>query len=55
MQLYVKNMTKTLIPRQKVQWMVYGKIAKGLPPLRIPTMNIKAQEKEDEILKLYEA
>ena len=28
--------------------MVYGKIAKVLPPLRIPELSKKAQDKEDE-------
>ena len=33
-----------------------GKITKGIPPLRIPKIRKKAQEKEDEIkIKLYEA
>ena len=30
-------------------WMVYGKIAKGLPPLRRPKLRKKSQEKEDDI------
>ena len=35
--------------------MVYGKIAKGIPPLRIPKLSKKSQEKQDEIRKnLYE-
>ena len=29
--------------------MVYGKITKGLPPLRRPKLSKKAQDKEDEI------
>ena len=32
-------------------WMVYGKITKGLPPLRRPKLSKKAQEKEDGIKK----
>ena len=35
--------------------MVYGKTAKGLPPLRRPKPSKKSQEKEDKIKKLYEA
>ena len=35
--------------------MVYGKSAKGLPPLRRSTLSKKSQDKEDEIKKLYEA
>ena len=31
------------------------KSAKGLPPLRRSTLSKKAQDKEDEIKKLYEA
>ena len=31
--------------------MVYGKIAKRLPPLRRPKLSKKAQDKEDETLK----
>ena len=36
--------------------MVYGKITKGLPPLRRPKLIKKAQDKEDENKKkIYEA
>ena len=35
--------------------MVYGKITKGLPPLRRPKLSKRAQAKEDEIKKLYKA
>ena len=35
--------------------MVYGKSAKGLPPLSRSTLSKKSQDKEDEIKKLYEA
>ena len=35
--------------------MVYGKIAKVLPPLRIPELSKKAQDKEDENKNIYEA
>ena len=31
--------------------MVYGKITKGLPPLRRPKLSKKSQEKDDEIKK----
>ena len=30
-----------------------GKIAKGLPPLKITKLSKKAQEKQDEIQKIY--
>ena len=33
--------------------MVYGKITKGLPPLRIPKLSKKSQEKEDEYIYIY--
>ena len=33
--------------------MVYGKITKGLPPLRRPKLSKKSQDKEDEIKKNY--
>ena len=32
-----------------------GKSTKGLPPLKRPTLSKKAQDKEDKILKIYEA
>ena len=35
--------------------MVYGKTSKGLPPLRRLRLSKKAQQREDEIKKLYEA
>ena len=35
--------------------MVYGKITKGLPPLRRPKLSKKTQEKDDETRKRYEA
>ena len=35
--------------------MVYGKITKGIPPLRRPKQSKKLQEKDDEIKKVYEA
>ena len=35
--------------------MVYGKSAKGLPPLKRSRLSKKAQYKEDKIKKLYEA
>ena len=35
--------------------MIYGKITKGLPSLKIPNIIKKAQDKEDEIKKVYEA
>ena len=34
-------------------WMVYGKSAKLIPPLRITKLSKKAQENKDEIQKKY--
>ena len=52
-------MTKPLSPRQKVQKLMteigggwyMEKITKAIPPLRIPKLSKKSQEKEDEIKK----
>ena len=35
--------------------MVYGKITKGIPALSRPKLGKKAQDKGDEIKKVYEA
>ena len=56
-------MTKPLIQRQKVQKLMteiggvwyMKKITKVLPPLRIPKLGKKEQDKKDGIKKLYEA
>ena len=53
-------MTKPLSPRQKVQKLMteigggwyMEKITKAIPPLRIPKLSKKSQEKEDEIKKI---
>ena len=57
------TMKKALTPKKSpetydIYWwcMVYGKSAKGLPPLRITKLSKKLQENQDEIQKnLYEA
>ena len=60
----IKNKIKTTYSRLKILatidrncWcVVYGKITKGLPPLRRPKLSKKSQEKDDEILrKLYKS
>ena len=42
---------KTEIYDRNWWWMVYGKINKGLPPLRIPKLSKNAQYNKDEIRK----
>ena len=59
-----QTMITSLTPKHKVQKLMtdigggwyMGKTAKGLPPLRIPTLSKKAHDKQDEVQKeLYEA
>ena len=52
-----QTISKPLTPKQKVQKLItdigggwyMGKIAKGLPQLRIPKPNKKSQDKQDQI------
>ena len=52
------TMSKELTPKKSPEtydrywlWMVYGKSAKGLPPLSRPKLSKKAQDKQDDIPK----